>query len=99
MGGGRTVQRLVEACCNTSMCCSSMSHEGMSLGVNNIVHSSSSLLKFGIRSVPMLSTTPLDPLYSIAKSLIFVVTVNPKLAHPPRLTELPQRICSKKKLT
>jgi hypothetical protein len=26
--------------------------------------------------------------YSIAKSLIFIVTVNPKLDHPPRLTEL-----------
>ena len=35
----------------------------------------------------MLSTNPPDP-YSIAKSLIFIVTVNPKLDHPPRLTEL-----------
>ena len=35
----------------------------------------------------MLSTTPLDP-YSIAKSLIFIVTVNPKIHHPPCLTEL-----------
>ena len=35
----------------------------------------------------MLSTTPLDP-YSIAKSLIFIVTVNLQFDHPPRLTEL-----------
>ena len=40
------------------------------------------MLKFGGLSVPMLSTNPPDP-YSIAKSLIFIVTVNPKLEQPP----------------
>ena len=45
------------------------------------------MLKCGVLSAPiyMLSTNPPDP-YSIAKSLIFVITVNPKLDHLPRLT-------------
>ena len=57
------------------------------MGVNNVIHRSGSLLIFGCGTVPMVSTNPLDP-YPIAKSLICIVTVNPKLDHPVRLTEL-----------
>ena len=56
-------------------------------GVNNLIHSLGTLLKFGGQTVPMLSTNPLDP-YSIAKSLIFIIAVNSKIERPPRLTEL-----------
>ena len=56
-------------------------------GVNNLIHSLGTLLKFGGQTVPMLSTYPLDP-YSIAKSLIFIIAVNSKIERPPRLTEL-----------
>ena len=55
-------------------------------GVNNLIHSLGTLLKFGGQTVPMLSTNPLDP-YSIAKSLIFIIAVNSKIDLPPGLTE------------
>ena len=56
-------------------------------GVNYIVHSLGKMLKSDCLSVYMVFTSPLDP-YSIAKSLVFVVTATPKFGHPPRLTEL-----------
>ena len=59
----------------------------MPKGVNNLIHSLATLLKFGGQTVPMLSTNTLDP-YSIAKSLNFIVAVNSKIDRPPHLTEL-----------